>query len=212
MLAIAGGKGGCGKTTTTLGLAGALGRMRRSVVAVDADVDMPDLHLLAGVTDSPNLSAVADGEPVESATHPPPSLTGVGVVPAPQSVAVSVHLPTALPRLSCAADHVLVDCPAGAGPDAATPLRIADHVLLVTTPDPACLRDTAKTAAMARALGTTIIGVVTTRADHPPSKIERLFDCPMLSSIPDGGVAALVDESVRRGYDRLASALLSKHL
>lgn len=212
MLAIAGGKGGCGKTTTTLGLAGALGRMRRSVVAVDADVDMPDLHLLADVADAPNISAVADGAPVEAAAHPPPTLTGVEVVPAPQSMGESANLSTALPRLSHAGDHVLVDCPAGAGPDAATPLRIADHVLLVTTLDPACLRDTAKTAAMARALGTTIVGVVATRADHSPSKIERLFDCPMLSSIPDGGVAALADESVRRGYDRLASALLSKHL
>jgi septum site-determining protein MinD len=211
MLAIAGGKGGCGKTTT-LGLAGALGRMRRSVVAVDADVNMPDLHLLAGVADAPNLSAVANGEPVEAATHPPPALTGVEVVPAPQSVGESVHLPTTLPRLSCAADHLLVDCPAGAAPDAATPLRIADHVLLVTTLDPACLRDTAKTAAMARALGTTVIGAVATRAERPPSKIERLFDYPMLSSIPDGGVAALADESVRRGYDCLASKILSKHL
>ncbi|ESS06245.1 MAG: CobQ/CobB/MinD/ParA nucleotide binding domain protein, partial [uncultured archaeon A07HB70] len=40
MLAIAGGAGGAGKTTTALGLARALpGR----VVVADADVDMPDL-------------------------------------------------------------------------------------------------------------------------------------------------------------------------
>jgi septum site-determining protein MinD len=212
MLAIAGGKGGCGKTTTTLGLVGALGRMRRSVLAADADVDMPDLHLLAGVADAPNLSAVANGAPVQTATHPPTTLTGVEVVPAPQSFDESVHLPTAFGRLANAADHVLVDCPAGAGPDAATPLRIVENVLLVTTLDPACLRDTAKTAAMARALGTTIVGVVTIRAEHPPSEIERLLDCPVLSTIPDGGIAVLADESVRRGYDLLASTLLSKHL
>ncbi|ODR81326.1 cell division inhibitor MinD [Haladaptatus sp. W1] len=212
MLAIAGGKGGCGKTTTTLGLAGALGRMRRSVLAADADVDMPDLHHLANVDGTPNLTAVENGEAVEIATHPPPTLSGVEVVPAPQSMGDSVHLPSALSRLADAADHVLVDCPAGAGPDAATPLRLADHVLLVTTTDPACLRDTAKTAAMARALGTTIVGVALTRTEHPPTGIERLLDGPVLASIPNGGVAVLSDESVRRAYDRLASALLTKHL
>ncbi len=212
MLAIAGGKGGCGKTTTTLGLAGALGRMRRSVLATDADVDMPDLHLLADVEPTPNLGAVAAGENVETATHPPPKLSGVGIVPAPQSMGKRVPLSGALPQLVGTADHVLVDCPAGAGPDAATPLRIADHVLLVTTPDPACLRDAAKTAEMARALGTTIIGVVLTRSDHPLPKVERLLGSPVLASIPNGGVAVLADESVVRAYDRLASVLLSKHL
>lgn len=212
MLAIAGGKGGCGKTTTTLGLAGALGRMRRSVVATDADVDMPDLHLLADVESSPNLSTIAAGGDVESATHPSPALSDVGIVPAPQSMGESVSLSSVLGRLTGTADHVLVDCPAGAGPAAATPLRIADHVLLVTTPDPTCLRDAAKTAAMARALGTTIVGVVLTRAEQPPPGIERLLENPVLASIPDGGVAVLADETVVRAYDRLASALLSKHL
>ena len=212
MLAIAGGKGGCGKTTTTLGLAGALGRTRRSVLAADADVDMPDLHLLAAVEPTPNLAAVAAGEDVETATHPPPNLSGVGIVPAPRTMGERISLADALPRLPSTADHVLVDCPAGAGPDAATPLRIADHVLLVTTPDPACLRDTAKTAAMARALGTTIIGVVLTRADRPMPRVQRLLGSPVLASIPDGGVAVLSDESVVRVYDRLASVLLSKRL
>ncbi len=170
MLAIAGGKGGCGKTTTTLGLAGALGRARRSVLATDADVDMPDLHLLADVEPTPNLAEVAADGDVETATHPPPNLSGVGIVPAPQSIGERVSLSDALAHLVGTADHVLVDCPAGAGPDAVTPLRVADHVLLVTTPTPACLRDAAKTAAMARALGTTIVGVVLTRAERAPEE------------------------------------------
>ncbi len=212
MLAIAGGKGGCGKTTTTLGLAGALGRTRRTVLAVDADLDMPDLHLLAGVDADPNLATVETGGAVEDAAHPPPALSGVEVVPAPQSATTDVHLPSALARLPNGADHVLVDCPAGAGPDAATPLRIAERALLVTTLDPASLRDTAKTAVMARTLDTNVVGCVLTRADRVPSGVERLLDCSVLATVPETSAPVLADESVNRSYDALASAVLTKYL
>jgi septum site-determining protein MinD len=49
MLVIAGGKGGCGKTTTALGLAAVLAERGAPAVVADADRDMPDLHALAGV-------------------------------------------------------------------------------------------------------------------------------------------------------------------
>ncbi|WP_435154289.1 MinD/ParA family ATP-binding protein [Haladaptatus sp. DFWS20] len=211
MLAIVGGKGGCGKTTT-LGLAGALGKTRRTVLAVDADFDMPDLYLLADVDSRPGLVAIENGTNVEDAAHPPPNLSGVEVVPAPQSVDETVHLPAALARLTDDADHVLVDCPAGAGPDAVTPLQVAEYALLVTTPDPASLRDTAKTAAMARTLGTPVVGCVLTRANNVPSGIERLLDCPVLVTVPAVGAPVLTHKQVVRAYDTLASTILTKHL
>lgn len=212
MLAIAGGKGGCEKTTTTLGLTGALGRTRRTVLAVDADLDMTDLHLLADVDSRPELAAIKDGTNVEDAANPPPNLSGVEVVPAPLSVDETVHLPAALARLTDDADHVLVDCPAGAGPDAVTPLRVAEHVLLVTTPDPASLRDTAKTAAMARTLDISVVGCVLTHANDAPSGVERLLDCPVLVTVPAVGAPVLTHEPVARSYDTLASTILPKHL
>ncbi|MDZ5813368.1 P-loop NTPase, partial [Halorubrum sp. AD140] len=50
MIAVAGGKGGSGKTTTTLGLARALSRRGAPVVAADADWDLPNLARLAAET------------------------------------------------------------------------------------------------------------------------------------------------------------------
>src|SRR6056297_764198 len=83
MLAVAGGKGGAGKTTTTLGLAAALGRQRRGVLAVDADREMPDLHAMAGLARTPGLDAVAEGWPAELVAGPPdPPLAGVEILPA----------------------------------------------------------------------------------------------------------------------------------
>ena len=50
MIAVTGGKGGSGKTTTTVGLARALARRGASVVAADADWDLPNLTAVASET------------------------------------------------------------------------------------------------------------------------------------------------------------------
>jgi len=232
MLAVAGGKGGCGKTTTTLGLAGALARQRAPVLAADADREMPDLHEMAGVARRPCLDAVAAGWPaalVAGSADAPAVPAGVAVLPAAETGIESRPADAAgasdLARLAGEPTSVLLDSPAGAGPDAAAPLRAADAALVVTTPEPACLRDAAKTAAMARQLGTPVAGAVVSRAVEPgadpadaraPSGIEGLLDCEVLAAVPvaDGGPDAdpLGDEGVRAAHDRLVSALQPKYL
>lgn len=61
MLAIAGGKGGSGKTTTTACLARGLAGEGPPPIAVDGDCDMPDLHLVAGTCPRPGIGAYEDG-------------------------------------------------------------------------------------------------------------------------------------------------------
>lgn len=207
MLAIAGGKGGCGKTTTTLGLAAAFVRAGHTALAVDTDCDMPNLHVAADVPRAPTLAAIADGEPVESVAQPPPDYPGVEVVTAPQSGTPRDTVPTALSHLATDADNVLLDCPAGGGQAAALPLRLADRALVVTTPAPQCLRDAAKTAAMARALDAGVVGAVVVRAEEVPSGVERLLDCPVLTAVPDTAPEPLATTTVVTAYDRLASEL-----
>jgi septum site-determining protein MinD len=185
MLAIAGGKGGTGKTTTALGLATVLGAARErptgrtggtgapgsGVLVVDADVDVPDLHAMAGVPREPTVLDDPDGLAV-------PERPGVRVAPAPPPTAPSAFRDRL--RVLAAPDHhsdhnrprpgrVLVDAPCGAGPDAALPMAVADAALLVTRPTVAAVRDTAKTAAMARALDTPIaaVAVVESTAGQP---------------------------------------------
>jgi septum site-determining protein MinD len=262
MLAVAGGKGGAGKTTTTLGLAGALARQRRTVLAADADREMPDLHAMAGVARTPGLDAVAAGWPARlvaasadlpTASSPPASAqtgdattSGVRVLPAASGPADArqsglADAPrtgpanaqksrrsnssdaAALGRIEASADAVLLDCPAGAGPDAVAPLRAADAAVVVTTAEPACLRDASKTAAMARELDTPVAGAVVSRAADPPEGISRLLDCPVLGTVPDAGIESesdaaatgdepLEDDRVRAAHDELVSALQPKYL
>lgn len=202
MLAIAGGAGGAGKTTTALGLARAL---PDRVVVADADVDMPDLHHLAGLGRDQTLAAVADGRDPGVVARAWPGADGVAVVPAPTGDDAVVP---GLDRLRGTADAVLVDCPGGAGPDAAAPLRAADAALLVTTAEPRALRDATKTAATARALGTAVAGAVLTRARRAPDGLVALLDCPALGAVPDVDPPVLPDPDARGAYRRIARQLI----
>lgn len=183
MLAVTGGKGGVGKTTVALGLAEALGRRGSAAVVVDADRDMPDLHRVSGVPQQPGVGALADGAAFPAATHTPEGRQGVRIVPLDAGTDLCT-VRTALERARMRGESVLVDCPAGAGPDAALPLRLADEAVLVATPTPASLRDAAKTAAMARALDAPPVGVVCTRAEETPPA-EGLLDCPVVGCVPE---------------------------
>ncbi|MFB6081062.1 MAG: MinD/ParA family protein [Haloferacaceae archaeon] len=202
MLAIAGGKGGCGKTTTALGLARALDG---PTLVVDADVDMPNLHSLAGVDREPTLADL-DGRPPDAVAQPQPGVRGVSVLPAPR-VTDDAAPAAALSRLAAAGVPTLVDCPGGAGPDAAAPLRVVDGVLVVSAACAPALRDAAKTAAMARALGTDVVGAVLSRTTTAPAAVSSILGCPVLGTVPAVDPPVLPRDVTRTAYARLASAL-----
>ncbi|WP_410764501.1 MinD/ParA family protein [Haloferax sp. DFSO60] len=194
MLAIAGGKGGSGKTTTTVGIAQAT---EGTIVAVDADRDMPNLHSMVGVERDERTFPRVKSHPTE------PSIS---ILPAPRGAddeAFERWLRT------IAEDEVpaVVDCPAGAGPDAAVPLRVADGVLVVTQLCAPTLRDAAKTAAMARAVGTPVIGVVVSRSRIAPDAIGDLIGAPVLGSVPEGQSPVLSDASVRGAYKEVVAEI-----
>lgn len=196
MLAVAGGKGGCGKTTTALGLGRALDG---ETVVVDADRDMPNLHAMAGVEREPTAAAEIAPQRVDER---------LSVLPAPPPTTSDADVPNVLARVDRATDaRVVVDCPGGAGPDAAAPLSSATAAVVVATPCAPALRDAAKTAAMARALGCRVAGVVLTRTSTVPAGVESLFDCPVLGSVPNVTGRVLTDDRVRRAYAAVASAL-----
>jgi len=204
VIAIAGGKGGCGKTTTTVALARALARRRDATPLVaDADWDMPNLHALAGAASTPSLAALGDAaspRTVAQFVGDPP----IGVLPAPTGETEARQDRTLRTvRDRSGRTPVLVDCPAGAGRDAARPLRVADGVVLVSTAAPASLRDAAKTAAMAETLGTPILAAAVTRTQTVPEGARRLLGIDRIISIPEAG-APLDDLGVRRASADLA--------
>lgn len=172
MLAIASGKGGCGKTTTALGIATATAQAGTPTQVVDLDLQMPDLHVLAGVD---RQGVRTEDCPPEAAVEvrPAPGRPGVYVVPAPNEVNDRL-LADALENLP--PRPTVLDAAAGAGESAIRPLRLASHVLLVTTPNPQAIEDTLKTATMARELGTEIAGLAVRSSDALPEALADRFD------------------------------------
>ncbi|PSQ29993.1 cell division inhibitor MinD [Halobacteriales archaeon SW_6_65_46] len=158
VLAVAGGKGGVGRTATTLGLAAAAARVGYAPVVVDANRDCPDLARRAGGGDD-GVAALAGGESLSDAGV---SVDGVTVVGArPEDPPDSYE--TALARLETSARPVFIDAPAGAGPDATRSLRFASRTVLTTRATERAVRATEKTDAMARRLGAPPIVTVVTR-------------------------------------------------
>lgn len=231
MLAIAGGKGGVGKTTTALGLAAAL---PGQPVVVDADRDMPDLHALAGVSREPGLDAVLEtddqpstapvaaapcGESSDSLSPPIDTQLGLGcpnhdcrVIPAPDDHAQRTDrlLNRLGAQFSTEADTdppILVDTPAGVSVNAAAPLQAVDGVVLVSTACAPALRDTAKTASMARAVGTPVVGAVMTRAVARPPGAGELLDSPVLGCVPDVTGRPLENTRVTERYHAIAARI-----
>ena len=220
MIAVAGGKGGSGKTTTTLGLARALSRRGARVVAADADWDLPNLARLAAETSAdagPKRAgaSITDGgrrtvlDAARSAEPVRPDRSEPTVLAAPDSPR-SVDARAVFDALDGAtADGVplLLDTPAGASPDVAAPLRAADRALIATPLRRAALRDAAKTAAIAERLDCPPVGAVVIGETTVSNSVSALLGCPVLGAIPDGGTAPLSDPEVRSAYDGLARRL-----
>jgi len=205
VLAIAGGKGGSGKTTTALGVAGALAQRRRRPLVVDCDLDAPNLHLRAGVDRDPGVDALdpdADTADLEAVTHEAAALPGVDVLPAGD--ADTDDLTAALDALP--ADRpVLLDCPAGASEAAARPLRAADATVVVTTLGRESVEDAVKTAAMARAVDAAPCAAAVSREPRAPDDLRVALGVPECVAVP-AVAAPLSADAAAAAYAAVADA------
>jgi flagellar biosynthesis protein FlhG len=147
--AIAGGKGGIGKSFVTANLGIALSERGKKVVVVDADLGGANLHTFLGIsqppmsldefiregmrsikgilteTGIPNLHMIAGAQDILALSNPKQSQT--------QKIIRHIR--------SLNADHIIIDLPTGMAPHVFDFFLISDNGILLCTPEPTSIEN-----------------------------------------------------------------------
>ncbi len=172
IIAIASGKGGVGKSTTTANLALALAAEGARVGVLDADIYGPSQTMMLGVGGKPDSS---DGKTMDPKTNHGVQVMSIGLL-VDQDQAMIWRGPMAVQALEQMLrqtnwkdlDYLLIDLPPGTGD---IQLTLSQRVpvtgaVIVTTPQDIALLDARKGIQMFDKVGVPILGVVENMAMH----------------------------------------------
>lgn len=148
VIAIAGGKGGIGKTNISVNLAIALASLKQRVMLLDADLGLANVDVLLGLSIKKNLSHVLKGECDLSEII----IDGPGnikIVPAASGIQGMTHLSSAehagvvqaFSELQDDLDVLLVDTAAGISDSVVTFCRAAQEVIMIVCNEPTSITD-----------------------------------------------------------------------
>ena len=206
VLAVAGAKGGIGKTTTSINLAAALAERDRSVIVVECDLGMANLvdflSLPYRASVDPDLHEVLAGKAApRDAIYTAPD--GFEVLPSGVCLegyvaADPTRFEQVIPRLRSGYDIIVLDLGAGLSYESVIPMKLADEVVLVSSPRVASIRDTRKTKELAGHATCPIAGIVFVKSGTgkapPPERIADFLDVDLLGHVPE-------DEAVPASQD-----------
>jgi len=211
--AVASGKGGTGKTTSTLALGMELAD-DHDVTVIDADTGMANVLFHAGLADvETTLHDVLAGEaPTRAAVY---DRFGMDVVPCGTSLAGfenadPARLREVVATLAEDTDVILLDSAAALGSRAAVlPVVLADRVVVVLQPTIPSLSDALKVQEYAATYDTGVAGLVFNRVtddehiDAIAEKAQRYFEGETLATVPE---SQSVRSARRAGQPLLAHA------
>jgi flagellar biosynthesis protein FlhG len=155
-IAITSGKGGVGKTNLAVNLAATLAAMQRRVILMDADLGLANADILCNVQPRYNLAHVVAGQRTLAEVLTPVPIPGLlagqgmlSLIAGASGLARMADLPESdraclleqLETLPQAADVVIIDTGAGIGRNVLAFAAPADHVTIVTTPEPTAITD-----------------------------------------------------------------------
>jgi septum site-determining protein MinD len=142
------GKGGVGKTTTTVNVGAALAKRGHRVILVDADIGLRNLDLVLGLEKRIvfDLVEVIEGRcQLRQALIKDKRFDSLSILPAAQTRdkdAVSEEqMAGVIDELAAMCDYVLIDCPAGIEAGFRNALAGASEAIVVTTPEVSAIRD-----------------------------------------------------------------------
>jgi MinD-like ATPase involved in chromosome partitioning or flagellar assembly len=146
-IAVTSGKGGVGKTSLATNLGIALSRQGNRVCLLDADMGLANVNILLGLRTGKTVEDLLAGTAgLDDVMLAGPE--GLRIIPAASDLrragAESTQtgaIAAQLRRLETEFDYVLVDTPAGIGPNTLSFVGASDHTLLTITQEPTSLTD-----------------------------------------------------------------------
>ena len=148
VIAITSGKGGVGKTNVAVNLAIQLASAGKSVVLLDADLGLANADVLCNIDLPANLSHVISRRKDlnEVLVKAPGGFSLIGGASGLARMADLTdgdrqRIVAAMGELEASNDVILIDTGAGISPNVLAFTRAADHVLVVTTPEPTAITD-----------------------------------------------------------------------
>lgn len=212
IIGIVSGKGGVGKTTTTVNIGVALQKLGKKVCVFDANITTSNLGLHLGITDYP----VTSHELLKSKKASDSVFvhhSGLRVIPGSLSLenakaANIVNLKQLLGSLAKKYDFILVDGAPGIDREALSVVEASDEVVVVTNPDMPAITDAIKIIEVAKNNKAKIRGVVVNKRrnrDYELSaqEIEKVAGVPIIGAVPE-------DENVLRAVSRKSPVVISK--
>lgn len=152
VISVISGKGGTGKTTLCAAIATCLAVEGKRVLCIDADFGLRNLDIALGMSDQ-SIVAFTDvihGYYSLSDASEHPRFPGLFLLTAPVRENEDQISPDDFGKLLEQAreafDFCLIDAPAGIGVGFRLATKFADRCLVISTPDPAAMRDAARTA------------------------------------------------------------------
>lgn len=142
------GKGGVGKTTTTVNVGAALAKRGHRVILVDADIGLRNLDLVLGLEKRIvfDLVEVVEGRcQLRQALIKDKRFESLSILPAAQTrdkdAVTEAQMMQVMDELAGMADYVLIDCPAGIEAGFRNAVAGASEAVVVTTPEVSAIRD-----------------------------------------------------------------------
>lgn len=174
IITVTSGKGGVGKTNTTVNLAIQLTKLGKKVVILDADLGLANIELLLGITPKYTLADVINGKKTieEILTLGPLGIKfisgGSGIQ---QLISVSDSqlnfFVQNLVKLDKIADIILIDTGAGLSNSVMSFVKAVNEIIIVTTPEPTSITDAYSLIKVLKSDGSEIpkINIIINRVD-----------------------------------------------
>ena len=195
VIVITSGKGGVGKTTTSINLGAAINQFGKDILLIDGNLTTPNIGIHLNSPEVPiNLNHVLSRKAdVSEAVYEHES--GMKVIPSSLSIKElsklkSEKLKDFKKDFGSIADCVIVDSAAGLGIEARSAIEMADQLIIVTNPEMPAITDALKTIKIAEQMKIPVMGVIITRvkrnkSEMTPEAVKEMLEVPILGMVPE---------------------------